>query len=204
VKTEAHHLWANKNSGANKKAYKRVVFGEAAPFSGAHLLGNKPKDKKGPYYKALKKYAGNTQGTNLRDQLETTQTLFIDIMTVPLPIDSELRKQWSSEFLINDLSLSSVLFQLALEHYKIKPKRNAKAPKIALMMPPLTAYGIIKDAFSPEFKGADAITNQLVSINDSDTIKNYLKDGIVPSVFSILAMDRSNSPNGDILKKILG
>lgn len=203
AKTKKHHDWAVEQNGN----FKRVVFGEAAPFSGAHLLGDKPEDKKGPYYNALKKYAEKIEGKTLREQLENAETLFIDILTVPLPIDPKLRKQWSQSraFKIGKQSLSSVLFKLALEHYKIAPKGNAKGPTIALMMPPLTADGIINDAFSQKSKSAssETIKAQLISINDPETIKEHLKKRIVPSVFSVLAMDRSNSPNGGILKKIV-
>jgi len=167
------------------------------------LLGDEPEDKKGPYYNALKKYAGEIKGKTLRAQLQNAETLFIDILTVPLPIDSELREQWSWAFKIGKQSLSSVLFKLALEHYKIAPKGNAKGPTIALMMPPLTADGIIKDAFLKKFKGPKAITKQLVSINAAEKIEEYLEEGIVPRAFSVLAVDRSNSPNGIILTKIL-
>jgi hypothetical protein len=192
-KTKAHHTWAV--GTPTKKPFKFVIIGEDAPYSGAHLFV----DQKGPYYEALKKYVEEKTGNTLREKLQNAETLFIDILTVPLPIGRKLRKQWSWKFKIDGQSLSSVLFELALEHYKIPPKR----PTIALMMPPLTADGIIKDAFLEKFKGPKAITKQLVSINDSEKIKEYLSKGIVLSVFSVLAMDRSNSPNGKILTEIL-
>jgi len=171
-------------------------------FLGSHLLGDTVQDKSGAYYSVISKCMGDDESP-LRERLCKRGILFLDIMPIPLPINSELRRDWSISFKVGKMCLSSFLLQLALDYakeeyrLKITPKT-----KIALMMPRNTSAGIFHEALTNnEYLGC--FNEQLRFVNRNEDEIELLGNGIIPPHFKSDVMGGANTPSLELLGRII-
>jgi hypothetical protein len=211
-----HRMWiVNEKKSENyydkikaKAEYKYLVISEDAPFSGSYLLGDSKEDKKGPYFTPLKSTFGDNSKEKLSDNLLSEDVLFFDLLTIPLPISSDLRKKWSTEkaFNFDNKPLPVFLLEIAFEHYSLNEKiDNAK---IAIMMPTKTSACIYN--YFEKIKANDS----LFCLKDKLTIKscwqeinNYHEKIIIEgkcfNYYKSNTISGSNTPDADLLKYAL-
>ena len=144
-----------------------VLIYEAPPFSKEWFQKDKDEEaeKKMDTYFSSKYFTGSKAGTPWRNQISTTfsleevrhlnnikigdtrkNLLILDILPVPIPIDSELRKNWSTDkkWEIEGKQLPVVLFELAINNMLDKGLKVHRDTKFALGMPVNTSLSIFQ------------------------------------------------------------
>ena len=187
--------------------YEYVIIGEDAPYGGAYLLGNKIIDKKGPYYIPLNN-AFKGEKAELIDALISNKVLFFDLLTIPLPISSDLRKGWSTEEFYNiaGKQLPVFLLEVAFEHFDLKNKINDA--KIAIMMPTKTSSSIYN--YYEQIKSKDdlyCLKERLTAKSCWNEINDYhqtiITNGKCFNYYKSNTISGSNTPDVDLLKYAL-
>ncbi len=189
--------------------YSYIIIGEDAPWSGAYLLGDIEQDKKGPYYSSLKNAFKDENIYKLSDGLKNQKVLFFDLLTIPLPINSVLRKKWSAEdvFKFYEKPLPVFLLEIAFEHFKLKDK--IEDAKIAIMMPTKTSASIYNyfEAIFDENNELYCLKEQLTAKSCWQEINNNYSDiltkGKCFNYYKSNTISGSNTPDIDLLKYAL-
>lgn len=219
-----------------KKKYLEKLFSDTSPlkfiiFSEAPMLTWKKsknpisnyifkKCKVNGSYRSAPYKAFNTPKKSVtNDDLIKTffdkRVAFIDLIDLPLPINSELRSKWNYEIKINCKPLSIVFLENALLNF-LKEMNNNRIEleqdfEFAFMMPPQTAFGIIEyirdnGQIQVQDQGKFITINyhKAIECNDNDTKKlfSYLKEEILP-LYARIAMGGSNNPSDKVLKRAL-
>lgn len=187
---------------------KALIASESPPFKvdenerflGSHLLGEEKTDKSGPYYSAIRSCFENEN--SIAENLLENNVLFFDILPIPLPVDSELRKKWSTseQFYVDDMPLSAWLFKLAIDHYSDKYKCTFdKNTNVALMMPTNTSIGIFLQAKDGNY--LSELSSKLRERTTDEDDEELLKSGITPPRYKANVMGSANTPSNELLKR---
>jgi len=188
--------------------YSYIIIGEDAPWSGAYLLGDSEDDKKGPYYNSLKSAFNDENIVELSDGFKKQKVLFFDLLTIPLPINSNLRKKWSAnpDFKFHEKPLPVFLHEIAFEHFRLKDK--IKNAQIAIMMPTKTSSSIYN--YYEQIKPKDdlyCLKERLTAKSCWNEINDYhqkiIKDGKCFNYYKSNTISGSNTPDVDLLKYAL-
>lgn len=189
--------------------YRYIIIGEDAPWSGAYLLGDSEDDKKGPYYNSLKSAFNDKNIVELSDGFKKQKVLFFDLLTIPLPINSNLRKKWSTDnknFKIGDKQLPVFLLEVAFEHFDLKDKINDA--KIAIMMPTKTSSSIYNyfEQITKE-DGFHCLKDRLTAKSCWNEINDYhqtiITNGKCFNYYKSNTISGSNTPDVDLLEYAL-
>jgi hypothetical protein len=173
---------------------------EGEKFSGTHLLGDGPLDKSGPYYNAIRGCYETDE--SIAEYLFKNGILFLDILPIPLPVDSELRDKWSTEFYVDGMPLSAWLFELAIQHYTNKYEcRFDKDTNVALMMPINTSNGIFLQANDKDY--LPELNKKLREPTKKKDAQKLLAGGITPPRYKANVMGGANRPSAELLKRII-
>ena len=206
---EAHDKYISDLIEKNEPIDSIIVY-EAPPF---------PKDGKlnyvlldnttGSYSDAIKN--AFPESDSLKEKLVENGVLFFDLLMLPIPLSSTIRREWSTkeEFKINGKQLPVVLFEMNLKHYLINlyfTGIDCSADiKIAIGTPHLTALGIYNyyckhDLIINEIN----FTNIKKSLIDRNELKNKLElmSYVVP-LFKSCFVNASNNPDGILLQHAL-
>jgi hypothetical protein len=198
----------DKLAASNEFQVSTLIASESPPFkvdeeekfSGTHLLGKEPIDKSGPYYNAIRGCCET--GESIADYLFENNILFLDILPIPLPIDSALRKKWSSEFKVNGMPLSACLFKLAIEHYAEVYKCDfSRTTKVALMMPTNTSLGIFRQAHVEGY--LPVLSEKMCTVTTAPEAIELLGMGVTPPYYKANVMGSANTPSNELLKRII-
>lgn len=207
---------------------KNIISFEAPPFkvnknieyNGEYVFSKDP-IVSNAYYSSIK----NTFETEEADCLLTellikNETGFFDIIPLPLPFDSDLRKKWSTNdnFNISGKPLTVHLFEWALIDFLNKinfEKVDISDLNFALGMPTNTSVSIldyysenelkisrINKSFKISEKNECGTTlSSIKSVNsiDSKVGKNTLKGMTIP-LFKSNVVGSSNFPNSELIK----
>ena len=175
---------------------------------------------KGSYRSAPFKAFGNelekkqsVTNTQLIDVLSDKRVAMIDLLDLPFPISSELRRKWSYEIKIGEKPLSIIFLENAIEQFmKESGLKFSDKPEFAFMMPPITAVGIIDYFFKSkkdmEIKNKETKLilkwEEVTQCNSRITKeqKNFLNEEILP-LYSRISTAGSNNPNENLLKHAL-
>jgi hypothetical protein len=193
---------------------KSIIIYEAPPFPKDNNLNYiLLKDAKGPYFTAIKK--AFTTGDDIQDKFVENGILFFDLLMLPFPLSSTIRRKWSTkpEFKINDQQLPVVLFEMNLKYYlnklSICNEVLSGEIKIAIGTPHLTALGIYNHFCDGGRLGLDKKMNEnieesLMKCNAIEDKKNNKKlNNYVVPLFRSCFVNASNNPDGELLKHAL-
>ena len=187
--------------------YDYIIIGEDAPYGGAYLLGQDENDKKGPYYTSIKNLFN--EDDTLSDMLIANKILFFDLLTIPLPIYSDLRKKWSTvdDFKIDNKQLPVFLLEVAFEHFQLKVKIK-KNKGIAIMMPTKTSAGIYNyfEQVSHEdylYFLKDRLTAKSCWQEIKSNHETIIAQGKCFNYYKSNTISGSNTPDPDLLKYAL-
>jgi hypothetical protein len=187
-----------------KNEVKSVIIYEAPPYqkSGTELNYLLCNNAYGPYFNAIQQL-DETGVNNIVDILIDKGILLFDLLMLPIPISSSLRKKWATQknFQIDGNPLPVFLFQMNIEYFehKFKKVNYLQDKTFAIGAPQLTSlpihnyYSINRTAYP-----------SLVRTNNIETrnIKE-LKRKVLP-LFKSSFVNSSNNPDGDLLKLALG
>lgn len=209
----------------DKKPLKFIIFSEAPmltwkkfklPYS-KYIFKNCSVN--GAYrsapYKAFNKPKDSVTNEELITTFSNHRVAFIDLIDLPLPINTKLRCKWNYEIKINCKPLTIVFLENALLNF-LKEMFNNEIEleqdfEFAFMMPPQTAFGIIEyirdnGNIEVQYEGKFITINyhKAIECNDNSTKKvfGYLKEEILP-LYARIAMGGSNSPSDKLLKRAL-
>ena len=154
------------NNSKSSKVLDLVLIYEAPPFSKEWFDSNTKiiKSQEIDTYFSSKYFTGEKATTPWRKQplaafgeqvknvldhfnkFSPKNLLILDILPVPIPIDSELRKNWSTDekWEINGKQLPVVLFELAINNMLEKGLKVHRDTKFALGMPVNTSLSIFQ------------------------------------------------------------
>lgn len=198
-------------NGVNSKErflFEALIASESPPFKvdkderflGSHLLGEADMDQSGPYYSAMRSCFKNKK--SITKNLLKHNVLFFDLLPIPLPIDSALRKKWSSGFTVNDMPLSAFLFKLAIEHYAEVYKCDfSRTTKVALMMPTNTSLGIFRQAHVEGY--LPVLSEKMCTVTTAPEAIELLGMGVTPPYYKANVMGSANTPSNELLKRII-
>ena len=209
----------NKNREKSKEYYqqikelpnfKYIIISEDAPwkkdvagnYCGAYLLGGESADNTGPYYDSLNSVFPGKEILSIR--LLTNKALFIDLLTIPLIISSELRAKWGTDevFKINGKQLPVIVLELAIEEYQLLKKWEKKT-KIALMMPTKTSASIYNYFQNLKSNDEHFFKEPLIATSDWKCIKKdhqkIINTGKSFNYYRSNAISGSNNPDADLL-----
>lgn len=189
---------------------KALIASESPPFKvdederflGSHLLGEERTDKSGPYYSAIRSCFENEN--SIAENLLENNVLFLDILPIPLPVNSELRKKWSTseQFYVGGMPLSAWLFQLAIDHYRDNYNCSFdENTNVALMMPTNTSLGIFRQAHE---KGhLPELSKKMSTVTTAPEAIELLRMGVTPPYYKANVMGSANTPSNELLKRII-
>jgi hypothetical protein len=187
--------------------YYYIIIGEDAPYGGAYLLGQDENDKKGPYYTSIKNLFN--EDDTLSKILIAKKILFFDLLTIPLPIYSDLRKKWSTDddFKIDNKQLPVFLLEVAFEHFQLKSKIK-KNTEIAIMMPTKTSAGIYNYFEQVSYKDdlyclKDRLTAKSCWQEIKSNHETIITQGKCFNYYKSNTISGSNTPDPDLLKYAL-
>ena len=210
---------------SNKTPLKFIIFSEAPMLTwkkSKNPISNyifKKCKVNGSYRSAPYKAFNTPKKSVTNDDLIKTffdkRVAFVDLIDLPLPINTELRCKWNYEIKINCKPLTVVFLENALLNF-LKEMNNNKIEleqdfEFAFMMPPQTAFGIIEyirdnGQIQVQDQGKFIAINyhKAIECNDNDTKKlfGYLKEEILP-LYARIAMGGSNNPSDKLLKRAL-
>lgn len=184
-----------------------IIVYEAPPFPKDEKLNYiLLDDAKGPYLTVFK----NTFGEGvISDVLVNKNALFFDLLMLPIPLSSTIRRDWSTknEFNIKGKQLPVVLFEMNLKYYLEKLNRSKLSDniKIAIGTPHLTALGIYNyycESGKTILDNYQNITESLTNCNEKAD-KKKLENYVVP-LFKSCFVNASNNPDENLLKHALG
>ncbi|MEY5132604.1 MAG: hypothetical protein RLZZ198_608 [Bacteroidota bacterium] len=194
-----------------KTEIKNIIIYEAPPFPKKgninYILIEEPKPK-GPYFTSI--YNALKKGDSIQNKLISNNVLFFDLLMLPIPLSSAIRRDWSTinKFKINGKQLPVVLFEMNLVHFlnKLNEEGVNLSPniKIAIGTPHLTALGIYNHFCKKSYKievGYQNIITSLIECNTKEN-KKYLKNYVVP-LFKSSFVNASNNPDQNLLKHAL-
>jgi hypothetical protein len=209
----------------NKEPLKFIIFSEAPMLT--WKIGKKPTSnyilKKGKVngsyrsapYKAFNAPKDSVTAEKLIETFIDNRIAFIDLIDLPLPINTNLRCKWNYEIKINCKPLTIVFLENALLNFLKEMIQNKieleQDFEFAFMMPPQTAFGIIEyirdnGHIEVQYQGNFITINyhKAIECNDNSTKKvfGYLKEEILP-LYARIAMSGSNSPSDKLLKRAL-
>lgn len=199
------------------KKIKYIIVSEAPPgfkgFTAAtnpnnqtisnYIFGEKPT---GPYYNTpVDAFCSYRNGGDLKKCFAENGVAFVDLLPLPLPLETGIRKSWSTsgKFRIDNKPLPVVLLELALEEFFSNCRIISSCkPKLALMMPPTMAFGII-DYYrdSKEDLLVRAPFFRAIRLKNSHITEDF--DNKIIYSAKRLAVSKSNNPNKDLLKTAL-
>lgn len=207
VKTKGYY---DKFTASKKFQVRALIASENPPFkvderekfSGTHLLGGGPLDKSGPYYTAIRGCYETDE--SIAEYLFKNGILFLDILPIPLPIDSELRKKWSTskQFYVSGMPLSAWLFELAIQYHTNKNEcRFDGDTNVALMMPTNTSIGIFLQANDKDY--LPKLNKKLRRLTSNKDAQKLLTRGVTPPYYEANVMGGANTPSTELLKRII-
>ena len=194
------------------KDVEKIIIYEAPPFPKKgninYILIEKPKPK-GPYFTSIN--IAFKKGVTIQDKLISNNVLFFDLLMLPIPLSSAIRRDWSTneKFKINGKQLPVVLFEMNLDHLLNKLKGGgvgiSSNIKIAIGTPHLTALGIYnhfcKKSNKIKVDDNGNIISSLIKCN-TEVDKKNLKNYVVP-LFKSSFVNASNNPDKNLLKHAL-
>jgi hypothetical protein len=196
-----------------RKKIENIIIYEAPPFPKKgninYILIEKPKPK-GPYFTSIK--IAFKKGDSIPKKLISNNVLFFDLLMLPIPLSSAIRRDWSTnkKFEINGKQLPVVLFEMNLDHFlnKLIVEGVFVSPtiKIAIGTPHLTALGIYNHFCEKSDKKAKkykykVIIDCLLICNTKEDKKNLI-NYVVP-LFKSSFVNASNNPDKNLLKHAL-
>jgi len=184
-----------------------IIVYEAPPFPKDEKLNYILRDDaKGPYFTAIK---NAFEEDSILNNLCNNNALFFDLLMLPIPLSSTIRRDWSTneKFNINGKQLPVVLFEMNLNYYLTNLNRSNLSDniKIAIGTPHLTALGIYNYYCEVEKTIPDKyqkITESLTNCNEKAD-KKKLENYVVP-LFKSCFVNASNNPDENLLKHALG
>jgi hypothetical protein len=194
-----------------KNPIESIIIYEAPPFPKEgnlnYILLDTPT---GPYSNAINH--AFTEGDSISDKLINKRALFFDLLMLPIPLSSTIRRDWSTKdkFKIDGKQLPVVLFEMNLVYYLNMLSDKGIDPstdiKIAIGTPHLTALGIYNHYCEHDLKiNTIDFKNIKTSLIDTNKLVNKLElmDYVVP-LFKSCFVNASNNPDGELLKHALG
>ena len=160
---------------------------------------------KGPYVTAIKKYSSEKDETPVSTILDINNILFFDLLMIPIPLSSDVRKMWLKNecFLIDDKPLPVYLFEMNLEYLtKVKKIKLIDRPEFAIGTPHLTALPIFT-YYSENELGEEKYFSLRETNNLNTRIIHDLKYLVLP-LFKACFVNASNNPDGTLLKLAFG
>lgn len=192
-----------------KKVQKIIVF-EAPPlkidknfnYVGKYIFDSKPISN--IYYSSIQEAFEINEEESLIDVLSKKEIGFFDIIPLPLPFDSDIRKKWSTEevFKIGDKPITVHLFEWALEKFIDKSGCTITSEtKFAIGMPTNTSVSIF-DYYSIHNNNFQRIhLDSLKETNNNLTKSQYSNlDGITLPLFKSNIVGSNNYPNAKLIK----
>ncbi len=189
----------------SKEPFSNYIFKDVS-ISGSY--------RSAPY----KAFDGTKKKVNNIDIIKTfcnERVAFIDLIDLPLPIDTKLRCKWNYKIKINCKPLTIIFLENALLNFlKEMNKYNivlAEDIDFAFMMPPQTAFGIIeyiRDYGEIKIEDNEKFIKinylKATECNNIHTKKVFgnLKEEILP-LYARIAMGGSNNPSDNLLKRAL-
>ena len=152
----------------------------------------------GPYVDAIKNFFDEQK--TVQEILVHKSILFFDLLMLPIAIDSDLRRKWSTcdSFKINDKQLPVVLLELNLKHFKKKLNNKLSlTPTFALGMPHLTALSIYNYISGNKNKELSEIGIESLTKLNTAKVKKTIPDKVVP-LFKSCFVNISNNPDADL------
>ena len=166
-------------------------------------------------YKAFNITKNSVTSEELIETFSDNRVAFIDLLDLPLPINTKLRCKWNYDIKINSKPLTIVFLENALLSFLIAMNKNTieleNEFEFAFMMPPQTAFGIIEyirdnGSINVQDEGKSITVDYYKAIecnkNETKKVFGYLKEEILP-LYARIAMGGSNSPSDKLLKRAL-
>jgi hypothetical protein len=157
-------------------------------------------DAEGPYVDAIKNFFDKNK--TAEEILVEKAILFFDLLMLPIAIDSDLRRKWSTcdSFKIKNKQLPVVLLELNLKHFNEKLKNKLSlTPTFALGMPHLTALSIYNYISTDKNKKLSEIGIESLTKLNTAKVKKLIPNKVVP-LFKSCFVNISNNPDADLLK----
>ena len=166
----------------------------------------------GNYYSTIKNL--NEEST-IPDILVEQGILFIDLCPLPLPMTTDIRKKWGEKLVVkDDKPLSIVLLELALKFALVKGIKIREKPIIAMGTPTATSQSIY--FYFEKMKSSGCFSKTFISPNiypeDKypnidfskllETNEKYEIEGQILPLYKSNIIAGSNTPNGELLKRI--
>jgi hypothetical protein len=188
-----------------KDLVSKIIVYEAPPYPKKNKLNYLLLDEaEGPYVKAITNSSLSVDyrnERNLQNILLDNSILFFDLLMMPIPIDSKLRRKWSTcdSFKINDKQLPVVLLELNLKHFKVKLNNKLNlTPTFALGMPHLTALSIYNYISGNKNKELSEIGIESLTKLNTAKVKKTIPNKVVP-LFKSCFVNISNNPDAELL-----
>ena len=190
----------------NSFSVSKILVYEAPPYQADKssninylLLEN----ASGSYVTAIKTYSQPEINSNdIAEILIKNQVLFFDLLMMPIPLSSDVRKSWFEKkcFFIEGKPLPVYLFEMNLNYLTSKKINFTDSPYFAMGAPHLTALPIFKyySMCSNPFHSSLCATNNI-------TTRQIDKLGhLVLPLFKACFVNASNNPDGNLLKLAFG
>jgi hypothetical protein len=204
--------------GLKDKKVEKIITLESPPlkinqqneYIGQYIFNE---NRIGTYYETIKKVFDNNVNIDLIQKFIDNRIGFFDIIPIPLPFDSDIRKRWASEeiFCINSKPLTVYLFEWALENFIKKSEAKITAElKFAIGMPTNTSVSILDYYSSNELSLKDldlheeqkSIKLKSLKVTNNNKTKGRYPNliGMTLPLFKSNVIDSSNYPNTELIK----
>jgi hypothetical protein len=188
-------------------SFEKIIVYEAPPYRKNqsdvlnYLLC---KNATGPYIRAIKQL---DESKSISKILTTCKILLFDLLMLPIPISSSLRRKWATEqnFQIDGFALPVFLFQMNIEYFKktfdIQDSTVFKQMSLAIGTPHLTSLPIY--IYYSQLTEREEYPNLVIENNINTRTIKELEGKVIP-LFKSSFVNSSNNPDGDLLKLALG
>lgn len=164
-------------------------------FDGDYILDEKCDSA---YAKAINKCFGGQ--SSVSEVLTQNNCGFFDVIPIPLPINSDLRKSWATDrkFVINGKRIFVHFFEWARDSYlKMIPRSPAKGHKLAIGIPLNNSITLYEYYSSNELM----FGKTKIEFNAPHTFNmENKKPGLWFHPYKNCVIDTSNNPNGELMK----
>jgi hypothetical protein len=156
-----------------------------------------------PYSNAIRGCFEN-KTNSIMDILKENKCGFLDVIPMPLPINSDLRNKWATEekFIINGKKIFVHFFEWAIENYKNRVKFSEnKKHQIAVGIPLNNAITLYEYFNIGETVNFGESLNEKILFNEGHSIdfKNK-KIGLWIHPYKNCIISTSNTPNAELMK----
>jgi hypothetical protein len=148
-----------------------------------------------PYVNAIRNGLDSEPKDSVKDILVKNKVGFFDVIPIPIPINSDLRKEWATadKFKIDEKRIFIYFIEWALIIYKFKIQpKSIENHKLAIGIPLKNAITLYE---SPDIMGVKKICEPHQF--DLDNIKPV---GLWVQPYKNCIIGSSNTPSGDLLK----